>query len=134
MQLQRLLGVPGATGYSRGRTKNQNTLGKYTLNKTRYTRTERYHPWDRADRRVQVHTRRRRVSGKEVINVNTSVEGTNSETDILHGNGFGYAPEVFIDKEFAPTVPCTDSEGNEIEVQHNFIGEYCEKCMNSNYE
>ena len=28
------------------------TRGKYTLNKDTYSRTERYHPWDRADRRA----------------------------------------------------------------------------------
>ena len=35
--------------------------GKYTLIKDLYTRTERYHPWDRADKRVKIHTRMKRT-------------------------------------------------------------------------
>ena len=41
--------------------KIKTTRGKYTLIKDAYTRTERYHPWDRADRRAQVHTRKKRT-------------------------------------------------------------------------
>ena len=37
--------------------KVKTTVGKYILIKDLYTRTERYHPWDRADRRVHIHTR-----------------------------------------------------------------------------
>ena len=35
--------------------------GKYTLIEDRYSRTEKFHPWDRADRRVRINTRRRRM-------------------------------------------------------------------------
>ena len=37
------------------------TMGKYTLIKDFYTRTERYCSWDRADRRVHINTRRKRT-------------------------------------------------------------------------
>ena len=33
--------------------------------------------------------------------------------------GLGYAPQVFVDPEFAATVPCTESEKSEVEVVHN---------------
>ena len=38
--------------------KIKTTRGKYTLNKDTYTRTEWYHLWDRADRRVQIQPRK----------------------------------------------------------------------------
>ena len=69
------------------------TQGKYTLNKDAYTRTERYHPWDRADRRAKIHTMKRRTSRKEET-VDT-VGSTNSETDIQDGEGIAYAPKFY---------------------------------------
>ena len=39
--------------------KIKTTQGKYTLNKDTCTKTQRYHPWDRADRRSKIHTKRR---------------------------------------------------------------------------
>ena len=41
--------------------KVKTTMDKYTLIKDFYIRTERYCPWDRADRSVHIHTRRRRT-------------------------------------------------------------------------
>ena len=106
--------------------------GKYTLNKTRYCRTEQYHPWDGKDGRAPISHRWRRTDRKfnnvDTIEIDTD---TNLETDIPHRNSLGYAPEVFVNKEFAATVPSTDSE--EIEIQHNFIGAYCEKCANAKF-
>ena len=43
------------------------TRGKYTLNKDTCMRTERYHPWDRVDKRSKIHTKRRRTTRREVI-------------------------------------------------------------------
>ena len=60
--------------------------GKYIFNKDTCTRTERYHPWERADRRAKVHTKKRRTSRKEV-EVET-IDSTNSETDIQDGENF----------------------------------------------
>ena len=42
------------------------TQGKCTFNKDTCIRTERYHPWDRADRKAKIHTKKRRSSRKEV--------------------------------------------------------------------
>ena len=63
-------------------------LGKYTMFQDTYTWTEKYCPWDRADRRSSVCTRRRRTPPREVIV--SSQDNTNSETDVPVGQGFGY--------------------------------------------
>ena len=65
--------------------KIKTTWGKYTLIQDDNSRTEKYHPWDRADRRSKIHTKRRRVTTKEVV----SQSNTNSETDILMGDRRG---------------------------------------------
>ena len=107
--------------------KRKTTQGKYTLNKDTCTRTERYHPWDRADRWTKIHTKRRRTIRREA---DTETITTSSETDIQDGEGFSYPPKVFTNPEFAKTIPLTESDDNdEIEViNSNFIGEYCSKC------
>ena len=76
---------------------------------------------DRADRRTEIHTERRRATRKEVV----SESNTNLETDIPIGEGFGYSPQVFIDPVLATNIPHTEEEEDRV----NFIGEYCEKCI-----
>ena len=110
--------------------KIKSTRGKYTLNKDTYTKTERCHPWDRVDRRAQIHIRKRRTPRRETANIDTPVDSTSSEMDIPDGEGFVYAPKVFTDPDYVTTLPQTETEGSELEVmQNNFIGEYCEKCI-----
>ena len=115
--------------------KVKTSWGKYTLNKTRYCRTERYSPWDRRDRKTHISHRRRRTDRKLLNNVNTIEINTDTsfEKDILIRDSLGYAPEVFVNRNFTATVPSTDSEQNQmdIEIQHNFIGTYCDKCANA---
>ena len=41
--------------------------GKYTLVQVDNSRTDKYHSWDRADRRTNIHTRRRRTPQREVV-------------------------------------------------------------------
>ena len=60
--------------------------GKYTLHKDTNTRTERYHPMERADKQSKIHTRR---SKREVDSEVT----TSSETDIQMGKGFAFPPK-----------------------------------------
>ena len=109
--------------------KIKTTRGKYTLNKDTYTRTERYHPWNRANRRAQIHTKKR-TPRREAVNMDTPVDSTNSKTDIEDGEGFAYAPKVFTNPEYAAIVPQTETEGSDLGVVHsNFIGEYCKKCI-----
>ena len=94
--------------------------GKYTLYKDTNTRTKRYCPWERADKRSKIHTKRRT---REVESEVTS----NSETDIQTGKGFVYPPKIFTNPEFAKTVPLTDMDNDEIDevvTNPNFIGEF----------
>ena len=62
--------------------KIKTTWGKYTLSKDMCTRTERYCPWDRVDRRTKIHTKRRRTTRREA---DTKTMTTSSETDIQNG-------------------------------------------------
>ena len=71
--------------------------GKHTLIEDRYSRTENFHPWDRADRRVQTNTRKRKMLRCTNNNNNTqtdSVKSNNSGTCIPIGKGLGYPPLV----------------------------------------
>ena len=98
--------------------------GKYTLHKDTCTRTERYCPWEIADKRSKIHTRRR--TRREV----ESEIRSNSETNIQTGKGFMYPPEIFTNPEFAKTMPLMDTDNDEVEVTNsNFIGEFCGECI-----
>ena len=98
--------------------------GKCTMFQDTYTWREKYHSWDRADRRSSVHTRRRRTPQREVIV--SSHDNTNSETDVPVGQGLGYPLQVFTDPEFAADIPHTEEE--EEVYNDKFIGNYCETC------
>ena len=78
--------------------------GNFSVFQDIYTRTEKYHTWDRADRRGSVKTRRRRTPHREVRSSHEE-NNTTSETDVLVGQGIRYLPQVFTDSEFAATVP-----------------------------
>ena len=109
--------------------KIKTTQGKYILNKDTYTRRERYHPWDRADSRAQIHTNKRRTPRREVVNIDNLIDSTSSKTDILDGEGFVFVPKVLMHPNFVATVHQTEAECTD-PVQGNFMGEYCEKCAN----
>ena len=97
--------------------KIKTTRGKYMFHKDTCTRTERYHLWDRVDKRSKIHTKRR--TAREVESEITS----NSEMDIQTGKGFMYLPEIFTNPEFAKTITLTDMDNDEVEVTSpNFIG------------
>ena len=105
------------------------TRGKYTLNKDTYSRTERYHPWDRADRRAKIHVKKRKTNRQGKVSVDT-VDTTNSETNIQDGEGFAYAPTIFTNPNYAATIPLTESKSSKVELTNtNFIGEYCGECV-----
>ena len=61
----------------------------------------------------------------------SSNDNTNSETDVLVGEGLGYPPQVFTDLEYVANVSHTKEEGlNNVEGnRQKFIGNYCEKCV-----
>ena len=98
--------------------------GKHTLIEDRYSRTEKFHPWDRADRKVQINTRKRRMPRHTNNNNNNtqtdSVESTNSGTCIHVGKGLGYPPLIFTDPDFAAILPDSETEGPQTEL----IGKY----------
>ena len=102
--------------------------GKYSIFQDTYTRTEKYHVWDRADRRSSVRTRRRRTPHREV---RSSHEENNTmlETDVPVGQGLRYPPQVFTNPEFAATVPQTEGEENKEVSNNKFLGKYCDFCM-----
>ena len=100
--------------------------GKYTLIQSDNSRREKYHSWDRADRRTNIHTRRRRTPQREVVSNDSN---TYSETDIPMGEGLRYPPQIFTDPGLAANIPHTENEqSNTEEDRVNFIGDYCEKC------
>ena len=93
-----------------------------------YTHTEKYHAWDRADRRSSVQTRRRRTPHRKVRN--SHEDNTTLETDMPVGQGLRYPPQVFTDPEFAATVPQMEEEEEEVS-NNKFIGNYCDTCIKS---
>ena len=105
--------------------------GKYTLIEDRYSRAEKFHPWDRADRRVRIHTRSRKMPKWEQdpssndIN-GDSVESTDSGTYIQTGKGLDYPPGIFTDPVYAAKLPSSETEGPQI---LNYVGEYCKDCV-----
>ena len=99
--------------------------GKYSMFQDIYTHTEKYHAWDRADRRHSMCTRRRRTPHREVVSSHDN--NTISETDVPVGEGFGYPLQVFTDPKFAATVPQTEEEEEEVN-NNKFIGNYCDTC------
>ena len=108
--------------------KIKTTRGKYTLIKDAYTRTERWHPWDRANRRAQIHIRRRRTPQKDITGKDTTIDNS-LEADIPNGEGLGYAPKVYTDPNVAAVISPTEMAlSAPEEPQKNFIGEYCAVC------
>ena len=99
--------------------------GKYSMFQETYTRTEKYHAWDRADRRSSVRTQRRRTHHREVRSSHEE-NNTTSETDVPVGQGLKYPPRVFMDPEYAAAVLQTEEQ--EEEVSNNNIGNCCNIC------
>ena len=48
---------------------------------------------------------RKRTPRREIVNIDTSVDSSNSETDIQDGEGLDYAPKVFTNPNYAATLP-----------------------------
>ena len=109
--------------------------GNHTLIKGRYNRTEKFCPWERADRRVRINTRRKRMP-RHTQDPNSndtrgdSVKSTDSGMCIPTGKGFNYPPLIFTDPEHAAKLPDSDIdsviEGPKIS---SYAGNYCEDCM-----
>ena len=76
-----------------------------------HMRTEKYHAWEKADGRINVRTRKRKALCREMTNMQT--EDNTSETDVPVGQGFRYPPQVFTDPRYAMTVPHMEEEEEE---------------------
>ena len=59
--------------------------GKLSILQDTHTRTEKYHAWEKADRRSYVRTRKRTLH-REIIGIHTE-DNTASETDVPVGQG-----------------------------------------------
>ena len=103
--------------------KVKTTWGKFTLVQDTHIRTERYHAWEKADRRSNVKTRKK----KSLHQMTKQTEDNASETDVPVGQGFGYPLQVFTDPKYAATIPHMEEEG-EVEQEHEFLGKYCKFC------
>ena len=77
--------------------------------KDTYTRTEKYHAWERVDRRSSVRTRRRRTPHRDVRHSHAE-DNTTSETDVLVGQGLRYPPQVFTNPNYTAAVPHMEEE------------------------
>ena len=107
--------------------KVKTSRGKHTLIKDLHCRTEKYHPWDRADRRVRVNTRRRKMSQcTDSTNGDlkgNSVDSTDSGTFIPKGKGLNNPPHIYTDPKIAATLTHSDTGDSTTEgFQVAFIG------------
>ena len=98
--------------------------GKFSMLLDIHTRTEKYCAWEKADRRGNVRTRKRKTPHREMTNMQT--ENNTSETDVPVGQGFRYPPQVFTDYRYVPVVPHMEEEEEEQADKSKFLGRYCE--------
>ena len=111
--------------------------GKHTLMKDQYNRTEKFHQWERADRRVKISIRRKRMprctqdtNSKDNDTRGDSVESTDSGTCLPTGKGHSYPPLIFTDPEHAATIPDSDIDSVTERPQiSSYLGDYCKDCV-----
>ena len=65
--------------------------GKFSMLQDTHTRTEKYHAWEKADKRSNVTTRKRRKPQREMKDIHAE-DNTTSETDVPVGQGLKYPP------------------------------------------
>ena len=99
--------------------------GKFSMLQDTHTRTEKYCAWEKADRRSNVRTRKRKTPCRETRSI--QAEDKTSETDVPVGQGLRYPPQVFTDPKYAAAVPHVEEE-EEQAGNKNFLGRYCEFC------
>ena len=112
-------------------------MGKHTLIKDKYNITEKFHPWERADRRVRINTRRKRMSrctqdpnSNDNDTRGDSVESTDSGMCRLTGKGFNYPPLIFTNHEHAANLPDSDIDSLAVAPQiSSYVGSYCKDCV-----
>ena len=97
--------------------------GKFSMFQDTHTRTEKYCALEKADRRSNVRTRKRRTPHRETRSIHAE-DNTTSETDVPVGQGFRYPPKVLTDPPYAVDVPHME-EKEEQAGNNKFIGRYC---------
>ena len=111
--------------------------GKHTLIKDQYNRTEKFCPWKRADRRVKICARRKRmprcmqdINSKDNDTKGDSVESMDSETCIPTGKGYSYPLLIFTDPDHAANMPGSDIDSvTERPQLSSYVGDYCGDCV-----
>ena len=96
--------------------KVKTTWEKFTMIQDTYTRTEKYHTWEKGQR-CHIRSRKRKAP---CMTTNVRAEDKASETDIPTGQGFGYLPQIFTGPTFTPTMTLTESEG-EVQQKRKFL-------------
>ena len=99
---------------------------KFSMLQDTHTRTEKYCAWEKADRRSNVRSRKRRTPHREMRSIHVE-DNTTSETDVPVGQGFRYPPQVFTDPKYAAAVPHMEEE-EEQSGNNKFLGRYCKFC------
>ena len=117
--------------YCRSSTEGLDKMGKNTLIEDQYSRTEKLHSWDRADRKVKINTRRKRMPWHTQNSNNDdtkgdSAESTDSGTYITTGKCFSYPPLIFTDPEYVANILDSDTIDSVTERPQlsNYVGEY----------
>ena len=100
--------------------------GKFSMLQDTHTRTEKYHAWEKADRRSNVRTRKRRTYNREIRGIHAE-DNTTSETGVPEGQGLRYPPQVLTDPKYIAAVPHTEEE-EEQACNNKFLDRYCEFC------
>ena len=77
---------------------------KFSMLQDTNTRTENFCALEKADRRSNVRTRKRRTPCREMRSIHAE-DNTTSETDVPVGQGLRYPPQVFTDPKYAAEVP-----------------------------
>ena len=98
---------------------------KYMLEKTFYTRIEKYRPWDRANKCKRIHSRRRRPHQGAKDSVDSS--STDSGTSIPTGYGKGYPPQIFTDPKNLDVQKDSNRNSDQPDIPN--IDKYCHTCI-----
>ena len=115
--------------------KDKTKWGKHTLIEDQHSRTEKFCQWDRADRRVKINKRRKRMpqhtqDSNHDDTKGDSVESTDLGMYIPTGKGLGYPPLIFTDPEVAADLTNSDTRDSVTEGPQilNYVANYCKDC------
>ena len=93
--------------------------GKYMLLKDFYTRTEKYRPWERADKGAKIYTKRRSPYQERLRDTQESVGNTTSrDWDMYFPTRYrkGYPPKIFTNPNYLQNSSNNDTSDSEAEL------------------